>query len=238
MGLQQLGQAPQGQAPCRSVSVSGKNHRQRLLAPTPALAQRTIHAHQILRHALIQDRALLGGEGLQHVLAGAGEGALVAERFLAPVRAPRLDRWQAVDGVALGHGHLVEPAPCIRRDRLQIAPLGLRVQRAQRQRRLARAGYAAKHHQRIARDLDIDILQIVLARSAHPHIASNWAWPMALAPESERGMVGSLGQIPSASPIRHPRYVRQRTRNARSTQLVTTCQFNVVQSVLPSLAVM
>ena len=52
-------------------------------------------------------------------------------------------------------------------DRLEVAPLRLGVERAERERRLARAGDAGEHDQRVARDVDVDVLEVVLARAAH-----------------------------------------------------------------------
>src|SRR5689334_19561014 len=54
----------------------------------------------------------------------------------------------------------------VRRYRLQVAPLGLGVHRAERQRRLARPGHTREHHEGVARNVDVDVLQIVLAGSA------------------------------------------------------------------------
>ena len=61
----------------------------------------------------------------------------------------------------------MKQTPRIGRDGFEIPPLRLRVERAERQRRFARAGHAGKHHQGIAGNVEIDALQIVLACSAH-----------------------------------------------------------------------
>ena len=62
-------------------------HRQRF-APQPlAMAQRTFAAQHVLRHPLLHHRALGGGEGVQHVTAGAGERPHVTGLFLAFERA-------------------------------------------------------------------------------------------------------------------------------------------------------
>src|SRR6185503_17015387 len=54
----------------------------------------------------------------------------------------------------------------IGRERLDIAPLALRIDRVEGERGLARAREAGEHHQLVARDLHVDILQVVLARAA------------------------------------------------------------------------
>ena len=51
-------------------------------------------------------------------------------------------------------------------DRLEVPPLGLGVEGAERQRRLARAGHAGEHDQGVARDVDVDALEVVLAAPA------------------------------------------------------------------------
>ena len=69
--------------------------------------------------------------------------------------------------VDVGHAHLMEQPARVRRHRFEIAPLRLGVERAERERRLARAGDAGEHDERVARDVDVDVLEVVLARAAH-----------------------------------------------------------------------
>jgi hypothetical protein len=291
--------------------MAGEGHRQRFAAQPLAPAQRTLRADHVAGHALFHRRALGGGEGLQHILARAGEGALVAGRFLALERLPdfggreagvhrrgrllvgeedplavffrqvaprRVDvvaerdedvaqvlavpggrpgrhraladgeavvrhhrrfghlvdpaqamafragafrrvgrkrfgvqqllaggivagarvqhaqrigqgadaadrgtgggraslllqchrRRQADDVVDVGHRHLVEQPARVGRDRFEVAPLRLGVQGAEGERGLAGAGHAGKHHQRVARDVERDVFQVVFACSADP----------------------------------------------------------------------
>ena len=61
---------------------------------------------------------------------------------------------------------LMEQAAGVGGDRFQIAPLGLRVEGAERQRRFARTGHASEHDQRIARHIDVDVLQVMRAGPA------------------------------------------------------------------------
>ena len=85
--------------------------------------------------------------------------------------APRLlegdRRRQAGDVVDLGHAGLVQQATGVRRHRLEVPPLRLRVDRAERQGRLARAGDAGEGDKRIARDVDVHVPQVVLAGATH-----------------------------------------------------------------------
>ena len=83
---------------------AGERHRQRLAAEPLALAERAVAAQHVLRHPLLHQRALRGGEGVQDVPRGAGERALVARLLLALERRLRLRR--RVAGVDR-HGRLL-----------------------------------------------------------------------------------------------------------------------------------
>src|SRR6202043_734404 len=83
------------------------------------------------------------------------------ERALAPIRSwwtrmagvrPRQGRHEALHECAVG---------------LVDQPLRLRGDRVEHQRALARAGDAGEHRQPALRDLDADVLEIVLARALH-----------------------------------------------------------------------
>ena len=76
-------------------------------------------------------------------------------------------RAETVDGIDIGPLHLVQELARIGRERLHIAPLPLRVNGVERQRRLARAAEPRDHRKGVPRDLDIDVFQVVLARAMH-----------------------------------------------------------------------
>jgi hypothetical protein len=92
----------------------GLEHR---LTPGIAAGAREEHAHQVRQRADAADRGARGG-GTALLLQGQG-------------------RRQAVDGIHVGHRHLLEEPAGIGRDRLQIAALRLGVEGAEGQRRLA-----------------------------------------------------------------------------------------------------
>ena len=75
-------------------------------------------------------------------------------------------RLQAFDAVDVRPLHLLEELPRVDRQALHVLPLPLGQQRVERQRALARPADAGDHHQPIARNVDIDILQIVRPRPA------------------------------------------------------------------------
>ena len=63
--------------------------------------------------------------------------------------------------------HHVEELPRIGRQRFHVTTLTLGIDRVERQRRLARPGQARDHHKFVARNIDVDVLEVVLARAAH-----------------------------------------------------------------------
>ena len=69
---------------------------------------------------------------------------------------------QAVDEVDVGLVHLAEELAGVRRQRLDVAPLALGVDRVERQRRLARAGQPGEDDDAVPRQLEGDVPQVVL----------------------------------------------------------------------------
>ena len=74
-------------------------------------------------------------------------------------------RRQTLDRIDVGLVHLVEELARVRRQRLDVAALALGVDRVERERRLARARQPGDHHELVAWDLDVDVLEVVLART-------------------------------------------------------------------------
>ncbi len=73
-------------------------------------------------------------------------------------------RRQPLDRIDVGLVHLVQELPRVGRQRLDVAPLPFGVDRVERQRRLARPREPRDDDQLVARDLDVDVLEVVLAR--------------------------------------------------------------------------
>ena len=76
-------------------------------------------------------------------------------------------RRQAVDLVDVRLLHHLEELARIGRQALDIAALALGIDRVEGERRFARARQAGHHDQRVARQVEVDVLQIVLARAAN-----------------------------------------------------------------------
>ena len=83
--------------------------------------------------------------------------------------------------VAVGLLHLLEELPGVGRERLDVAPLPLGVERVEGERRLARAGEAGDDDEPLARDVDVDVLEIVLAGAADDDAARHGRLPAELA---------------------------------------------------------
>ena len=69
---------------------------------------------------------------------------------------------EALDEVDVGLVHLAEELAGVRRQRLDVAALALGEDRVERERRLARAGEAGEHDQGVARQVERDVLEVVL----------------------------------------------------------------------------
>ena len=72
---------------------------------------------------------------------------------------------QALDRIDVGLFHLLEELARIRRQRFDVAALALGVNRVEGERGFARARESGDHDQPVARNLEIDVLEIVLARA-------------------------------------------------------------------------
>ncbi len=88
-------------------------------------------------------------------------------------------RGEALDEVDVRLVHLAEELPGVRRQRLDVAPLALGEDGVEGQRGLARPRQAREDDERVARQVERDILQVVLARAtddetvghAGPHLS-------------------------------------------------------------------
>ena len=95
---------------------------------------------------------------------GADGGARVAAGRLL---LDRDRRREPVDVVDVGLLHHLEELARVGRQALDVAPLSLRIDRIEGERRLAGTGKPGEHDERIARDRQVDVLEVVLARAAH-----------------------------------------------------------------------
>ena len=74
---------------------------------------------------------------------------------------------EALDEVHVGLVHLAEELARVGRQALDVAALALGVDRVEGEGGLARAGEAGEDHELVPRDLEVDVLQVVLAGAAN-----------------------------------------------------------------------
>ena len=126
------------------------------------------HALSLQRHMVVgaEGRA---GAGIQQaqVVVDLGDGAHGGARVVAGGLLLDADgRAQALDHVHIGLVHQLQKLPRVGAQALHITPLAFCVQRIEGQARLARAAQAGDHHQLVARNVEVDVLQVVGARTA------------------------------------------------------------------------
>ena len=74
---------------------------------------------------------------------------------------------QAVDVIDIRLLHHLEELARVGAQALDVAALALGIDRVERERGFARARQPREHDERVTRDFEIDVLQVVLARAAH-----------------------------------------------------------------------
>ena len=155
------------------LALAAAHHRREQIKPR-AFRQRQ-DAVDHLRHGLALDRQ--PGRGRvghadarpqqPHVVVDLGDGA---DRGARIARGGLLldgdGRRQAVDLVDVRLLHHLQELPRIGRQALDVAALALGIDGVEGERGFARAGQAGEHHQLVARNVEVDVLEIVLARAA------------------------------------------------------------------------
>src|SRR5258708_712998 len=103
-------------------------------------------------------------------------------------------RREPFNDVHVGLFHLTEELPRVGRQRLDVPPLALGIDRVEGERRLARPRKTGEDHQLVARDRQRDVLEVVLAGAANRYLVDwqripipslllpqTWRWPWRLA---------------------------------------------------------
>ena len=155
------------------LALAAAHDRRQQIEPG-AFGQRQ-HAVDHLRDDLAFDRQPRGGRighadarpQQAHVVVDLGDGADGGARVLR--RGLLLDRdrrRQAVDLVDVRLLHHLQELARIGRQRLDVAALALGIDGVEGERGFAGAGQAGEHDELVARNLDVDVLEIVLARAA------------------------------------------------------------------------
>ena len=88
-------------------------------------------------------------------------------------------RRQALDQVDVGFLHQLQELPRVGRQRLDVATLAFRIQRVEGERALARSRQPRHHDQLVARQVEVDVLEIVGARAAYADVVHALLEPLA-----------------------------------------------------------
>ena len=118
---------------------------------------------------------------------------------------------QPLDQVDVRLLHELQELPRVGRKGFDVAPLPLRIERVEGEGRLPRSGQAGDHHQPVARNVEVDIPEVVRAGAADSDLVhALWgrvgvlSWPLR-PPGAEGGPEGQSANIPERSfPVRTP----------------------------------
>ena len=111
-------------------------------------------------------------------------------------------RGETVDEVHVRLVHLAEELPGVGGERLDVPALALGEDRVERQARLARAGQPGEHDHGVAREVNRDVLEVVLARAANDKPVSHC---VLFSPSSSSGVVLLAGVVAPNRGQTHPR---------------------------------
>jgi hypothetical protein len=79
-------------------------------------------------------------------------------------------RRQPLDQIDVGLFHQLQELARVGRERLDVAALAFRVERVEGERRFSRARQPGDHDQPVARQIDVQVLQVVRARAADANL--------------------------------------------------------------------
>ena len=193
----------------RLVGALAAPHDRREHLEAGALGQLQDAVDDLLRRLARDARAVV--RAVRHADAGVEQAEVVvdlgdrADRRARVARGRLLvdrdGRRQALDEVDVGLVHLAEELAGVGRQRLDVAALALGVDRVERERRLARARQAGEDDELVARQLERDVLQVVLAGAPDDERVGHPTSVPASAARSEQ-MFGQAAHVPRGSPRR------------------------------------
>ena len=157
---------------CSSLAAAdqrGQHHDPRPLGP------RQQGVEDLLGRLLADRRAAAAAMGLAQprvkqpqVIVDFGDGGHRAARIVAAGALVDGDRrLQALDEIDVGPLELMEELPGVDRQAFDVLPLSFGIERVEGQRTLARAAGTGDHHQPVAGQVDVDVLQVVNAGAAN-----------------------------------------------------------------------
>ena len=160
------------------LALAAADHRREHLEPG-AVGQLEDAVDDLLRRLALQAGAVVGA--VLDADARVQQAQVVVDLGDRADRGPRVaagrllvdrdGRRQPLDDVDVGLVHLPEELAGVRAEALDVAALALGVDGVERQAALARPGQAGEHDQPVARQVDADVLEVVLAGAAHDDLA-------------------------------------------------------------------
>ncbi len=157
------------------LALAVAHHRRQHHEPG-AFGQRQHRVHHLAHALRLQRQGVVGAEGRAgarveqaQVVVDLGDRAHGGARVVRGGLLLDADRRaQALDHVDIGLVHQLQELPRVGTQALDVAPLTFRIERVERQARLARSRQPGDDHQLVARDVDVDVLEVVGARAPHP----------------------------------------------------------------------
>src|SRR5581483_10800810 len=119
-----------------------------------------------------------------------GGARIAAHTFLVN----RHSRREALDLIHVGLFHLPDKRPRVGRERLDVTTLALRENGVESQRRLAATRQPGDDHQLVARDVDVDVLEVVFPRATHNDLVLSHSHPTVPNRRESRPAGDSLAQ--------------------------------------------
>ena len=136
--------------------------------------------------AVVTERVADAREQQPQVVVNLGDGADGRARIArGGFLLDRNRRRQPLDRIDVGLFHLLEELARIRRERLDVAALPLGIDGVEGERRFSRTRQPGDHDQAIARNFEIDVLEVVLARAANYQLVRHELMPRASPPRRE-----------------------------------------------------
>ena len=156
------------------LALAGAHHRRQHLEPAALLHGEDL-VDDLLRGLLLDD--VPAHRAVRHAGPRVEQAQVVVDLGDGADRGPRVavggllvDRdggRQALDEVDVGLVHLAEELPRVRGERLDVPALPLGEDGVEGQAGLARPGQAGEHHEAVARQVEVDAAEVVLAGAAY-----------------------------------------------------------------------
>ncbi len=156
--------------PRHALRERDRRQDQQGLAGLPAFRFARDRTRAVHRHDAIAGRAMHGAEAREQQAEMVEDLGRGPDRGTCAARRRRLldgdRRREPVDAVHVGARQPLEELPGVGRDRLDVAALSLGVERVEGQRGLPRARHARDHREPPSRQVEVEVLEVVLAGPA------------------------------------------------------------------------